>query len=197
MPYPPIHASFLPYRPIVLALPLFLMAAAPIRAQAVAEGLQAGEVKELLAQGYTAEDLADLVLRDHYTSHDGALVHAFFRQRFGGIEVFNGDIAVHRKASGEVVALHTGAVRGLSGRVNTNAPSITAEQAMDRVLGREGIFVEGFQRLGHAPERMRWSFSGIAEVTGSVHVQLLYLPVDERVVLVWEVEYQRTDGRHW
>ncbi len=183
--------------PSALVLSLGLTATGPLWAQSLAEGLRSTEVKELLAQGYTAEDFADLVLRDHYTSRGGALVHTFFRQRFGGIEVFNGDIAVHRKASGEVVALHTGAVRGLSGRVNTSAPSITAEQAMDRVLGREGVSVEGFQRLEHAPERMRWSFNGIAEVTGSVHVQLVFLPLGERVVLVWEVEFQRIDGRHW
>jgi len=47
--------------------------------------------ERLLTEGYLPEDLSDLVIQDDYrTAHNG-LRHLFLRQRWQGIEVWNGD----------------------------------------------------------------------------------------------------------
>ena len=187
--------------PVQLFISLVLLFGAPSNAPVLAqdghEGLQVPEVRTLLAQGYTTEDLADLVVRDHYTSHGGALRHTFLRQRHAGIEVHNGDIAVHRDGTGRVVALHSRAVKDLAGRVKATAPGITAMQAMEQVLRAEGLAVHAARQRAGAVDRRQWLFDGVDGVTGEVTVQLLQLPVDDDVLLVWEVEFHRADGRHW
>lgn len=179
------------------ALCMFLLAAVCASAQDGRLGLGEHEIRALLTMGYSVDDLSELTERDHYASSTSGLVHSYYRQRVDGIEVHNADIAIHRKGNGEIVALHAAAMRDVRERVNAQSPGLTAEQAMREVLGREGISMEQAQPLGYEAERKRWSFTGIAAVTGTVGVQLLYLPLDEDVRLIWEVEFERGDGRHW
>lgn len=174
-----------------------VVAAVPVRAQKDAVQMRPEDVTELLSRGYTAADLSDLVVRDHYVSHGGALGHSFFRQRHAGIEVHNGDIAVHRKADGQRIALHAEAVKQLENRVKATEPRSTPQQAVEQVLGGDG-FNAPIGRTGERePDRMRWNFGEMEGLTGPLTAQLMYLVVNDDVVLVWEVEYQRADGRHW
>ncbi|MBK7241741.1 MAG: M36 family metallopeptidase [Flavobacteriales bacterium] len=152
---------------------------------------------ELVPKGFTPQDLSDLVVRDKYSSHNGAVIHTFLRQRHGGIEVFNGDIAVHTKQNGELIALNNGAVKGLAEKVNSVTPSFSAEQAMSQVLQREGLTFSTTQLDKHDPDRKRWSYIDVASTDGPINVQLMYLAKDQEVFLVWDVEFQLPDGSHW
>ncbi|MCB0790461.1 MAG: M36 family metallopeptidase [Flavobacteriales bacterium] len=180
-----------------LLLILGLWSVDPAGAQSKISALGATEVEQLLADGYTVDDLSELVVRDRYVSHSGAVQHVFFQQRHAGIEVFQGDIAVHRRADGHLIAMHAQAVRDLARRVNTTTPVLTPDRAMDVVLRREGIEPEPAPEVEYAADRSLWTFRGMPTVYDEVHVRSVYQPVGEAVLLAWEVEFQLRDGSHW
>ena len=150
---------------------------------------------ELMRQGFHASDLEGLLTKDHYT--DAGITHTFFRQRWQGIEVWNGDIAVHELANGELLRLNAGAFTALEKRVNATEPAISADAAVGIVLahtmpgskipdlvstedgGRRAVF-EG-DGLGHEP----------------VVAQLVFQPVGDRLHLAWNVNHYTPDGSHW
>jgi len=86
------------------------------------------------ASGFQEADLADLVVKDHYTSVDLGITHTYLRQRHQGIEIWNAEIAVHQRADGSVVAIHNGAYASLAERVNASAPVVSGEAALATVL---------------------------------------------------------------
>lgn len=63
-----------------------------------------------VGNGYKAEDNADLVVKDRYRDpHSGVEHNTLLNRRWHGIEVFNGDIAVHQAVDGRVIAMNNGA----------------------------------------------------------------------------------------
>jgi len=176
---------------------LVLICSSPLIAQQIDPVIGKVVQRELLSKGLTARDMDDLVRMDRYSSHNGALVHTFLRQRHNGIEVFNGDIAVHTRPNGELIALNNGAVMGIAEKATSKDPSISAQQAIGSVLQREGLAFSSARLEDHDGERRRSIFTGISSTYGPVIVQLMYLPLNEKVFLVWDVEFQLPDGSHW
>src|SRR5436190_17378996 len=102
----------------VMALGLLLRAAG----QAPAERARAIALESLLQQGFSAEDLGDLIVKDDYASTASGVRHIYLRQRWQGIEVWNGDIAVHLNSDGGLLTMNNGAWSHMAKRVNTTTP---------------------------------------------------------------------------
>ena len=64
---------------------------------------------QLLAEGFTAADLDELLVKDSYVSSGNGVRHTYIRQRWQGIEIWNGDIAVHQASDGSLLKLNNGA----------------------------------------------------------------------------------------
>ncbi|MEZ4734445.1 MAG: M36 family metallopeptidase [Caldilineaceae bacterium] len=80
--------------------------------------------------GLTEADLADVVVKDHYvTSHNG-VTHLYLRQRYRGIELFNGDMNVTIDRNGQVRNVASRFVPDLANRVNTTTPTLAADKAI-------------------------------------------------------------------
>jgi hypothetical protein len=73
-------------------------------------------------KGFSAEDLADLNIKNSSISDNSGLSHTRIRQRWQGIEIFNGDIVVHLRPDGSVLKIDNGAWSSLAKRVNATAP---------------------------------------------------------------------------
>jgi Fungalysin metallopeptidase (M36)/Fungalysin/Thermolysin Propeptide Motif len=150
---------------------------------------------ELIRLGFAEEDLGELVVKDDYTS--GGIQHVILRQKWQGVEVWNGDIALHRNASGALIAFtHTAEPRMLK-RVNAIAPQVSAEQALGTVLATtmpgsplpEALSTEDQGRI------VRFDGSTLGEQP--VEVKLYLLPVGDALRLVWNVNHYTPDGSHW
>jgi len=151
----------------------------------------------LQARGFTAEDLQDLELKDQYRSGHNGVRHTFLRQRWQGIEVWNGDIAVHQAPDGRVVALNNGAFDHLAKRVNAVTPVLAPEAALALVLNKDGVRHAVPSLTGTDPAHQRWTYDGAAFSDQPVTVQLVYQPVNEQLHLAWNVSYYLPDGSHW
>ena len=152
---------------------------------------------ELIKGGFLDQDLIDLVAKDDYrTAHNGVR-HQYIRQRWQGIEIWNGDIAIHRKANGEVVRMNNSARPYLAKQVNTTTPIITAQQALATVLSRTlpGVSMPGL--VGTTNEGRTFTYDGSATGGIPISVQLYLVPHASQVLLAWNVNHYTPDGSHW
>ncbi len=158
--------------------------------------LPASVTERLVTDGWLPEDLGDLIVHDDYrTAHNG-LRHLFLRQRWQGIEVWNGDIAVHMNAGGTPVKVNNGAWSRLAKRVNTTVPLISAETALMSVLRKNGI-AERPVHTAYDAGTFEHTFVGDAFSGEPVKVKLCFQPVREKLLLAWNVSHYTPDGTHW
>lgn len=153
--------------------------------------------ERLVGHGYHAEDLADLVVKDQYTDSRTGVQHTYLRQRWHGIEVFNGDIAVHQTADGRVFKFNNGAWPFVAKTVDADKPAISAEQALATVLGKDMPGARVPQLIAADDDGKLLIFDGSAFGNEPVKVRLMYQPLDGRLRLVWNVNYYSPDGAHW
>ncbi len=183
----------------ILAPLCFFIAVYPIISMAQADGGDlAGIVRQrLVGHGYVQEDLADLVVKDHWVDQPSGAEHTFLRQRWQGVEVFNGDIAIHRMADGSVFKFNNGAWPYVAKTVDGTTPSITPEQALATVLYKDlpGSRLPGLVTSADAGRKL--TYDGAAFAGEPVKVQLMYLPWGGKLHLVWNVNHYQPDGSHW
>ncbi|HRH38479.1 MAG TPA: M36 family metallopeptidase, partial [Flavobacteriales bacterium] len=176
----------------ILALVL-LSSALLLNAQKLHEKVAA----ELRAQGFHEADLNDLVLKDNYKSDHNGVTHTYFRQRWQGIEIWNGDIAVHTLPNGEVVKVNNGAYTALEKRVNATVPIITAEAALASVLSKTMPGVRTPQRIATEEGGTLVLFANDDFVGEIVSAQLVYQPKGETLRLAWNIRHYVPGGTHW
>lgn len=173
-------------------LPLVISAAA-----ATAQTLPEKLATELMKQGYHASDLSELVVKDSYRSAHNGITHQFFRQRWQGIEVWNGDIAVHQMPDGRIIQLSNQAISGIGKRVNTTTPVVSAEAALQGVLAKNlpGSRIPAL--LNTEQEGRRLVFDGAEFSHEPVVVTLVYQVFHGEPRLAWNVNHYTPDGTHW
>jgi hypothetical protein len=175
---------------LLLSLPAFVIAQRPA-------DLPKQSADELRAAGFLPSDLADLVVKDDYVSEGSGVRHLYLRQRWQGIEVWNGDIAVHTRLNGEVLKTNVGAFAGIEKRVNATAPAITAETAAAKVLSWSFQGRPMPQLLSTEDEGRKAIFDGSAFGNEPVTAQLMFQPKGDALRLAWNVSHYTPDGTHW
>ncbi len=181
------------YLPITLFLLVF---ADRLPAQKRPAQLPPSVAELLINEDWLQEDLDDLVVQDDYRTLHNGLRHLFLRQRWQGIEVWNGDIAVHTNGSGELVKLNNGALSRLAKRVNATVPVLSAEAALAAVLRKNGIN-DIPSHLAYDAEAMEHTYVGAAFSGEPVKVKLVLQPEREKLMLAWNVSHYTPDGTHW
>lgn len=151
----------------------------------------------LVDKGYKAEDLADLVVKDHYRDARNGVEHTYLRQRWQGIEVFNGDIAVHQASDGRVIAMNNGAWPYCGKTAERPEPGISADQALATVLRKDLPEATIPARVSTGDGGRKLVYDGTAFDGEPVNVQLMYLSDGKALRLVWNVNYYQPGGAHW
>ncbi len=152
---------------------------------------------KLVGHGYVQGDLGDLVIKDQYQDAHNGVRHTYLRQRWQGVEVFNGDIAVHQAADGKLLSMNNGAWPYAGKTAEAPGPAITAEQALGMVLAKDGVRVPMPGRIAEEENGHVVVFDGTAFNGQPVRVQLMYLPTRDTLRLVWNVNYYEPGGAHW
>ena len=182
------------YRTLLSGLAFGLLL--PSLAQAPRDVARSKAIEQLVQEGFLPEDLGDLVVKDDYASDNG-MRHTYLRQRWQGIEVWNGDIAVHLAADGTLLKLNNGAWSHMSKRVNTTTPVVSAEMALTSVLSNTAPTVATPALVSTEDAGRLMIFDGSALGEQPVRVQLMLLPVGDILRLVWNVNHYTPDGSHW
>jgi hypothetical protein len=150
----------------------------------------------LLAQGWHPSDLTELEVRDRYQGPTG-VEHLYLRQHWQGIEVWNGDIAVHTRPDGRIIQVNNGAWSALERRVNSTTPAITAQQALQMVLARTAPNVPLPALLAVDNSGRRHVYQGDGLGHEPAVVTLVFQPVGDSLRLAWNVNHYLDDGSHW
>lgn len=81
--------------------------------------------------GLTAGDLSDISVSDRYVTQYNGVTHLYLRQRYHGIEVFNGILNINISRNGAVINLGNRFVPNLAQALNTDTPSLAATAAVE------------------------------------------------------------------
>ena len=154
-------------------------------------------VDELHQAGFHTDDLGDLVVKDAYRSKNNGVQHIVYRQRWEGIEIWNADIALHTTSDGSVVRMNNGGYSGVAKRINTTAPSISAERALRDVLAKNVPGLRAPAQIASEDQGRRIVFDNSTLAGTDLVVQLVYQPVGEALRLAWNVNHYTPDGSHW
>lgn len=152
---------------------------------------------ELTKAGFHESDLNDLVLKDSYRSAHNGITHRFFRQRWQGIEVWNGDIALHEMPDGRIVKLSNHAISGIGKRVNATVPQFPAGEALRSVLAKNLPGSRVPDLLSSEDDGRKLSYDGADLGHEPVVVSLVYQVVRGEPRLAWNVNHYTPDGTHW
>lgn len=183
-------------RYVLLAFSLFALLSSVI-AQSKQGRLPAKVQAELLTNGFFPGDLQDLLETGRYTSGHNGVEHLFLRQRWQGIEIWNGDFAVHSASDGRILRMNNSAKTALERRVNATSPAISASQALSTVLSRTAPGVPMPTFLGVEDGGRLHRFDGTFLGNEPVLVKLVYQPVGDGLQLAWNVNHYLADGSHW
>lgn len=150
--------------------------------------------------GLTEGDLEEMVVQKSFVSQHNQTTHIYWRQRLEGIEVYNGDIAVHVAADGSIIAVHNQFVSDLRSRVNSTKPVLTAGQAVQMAAEKLGLSLRAplstVKEIGGEAQAVLFSNGGIS--LEDIPAQLIYQPLDDGTVrLAWDLSIYEPNAQNW
>ncbi len=150
--------------------------------------------------GLTANDIANVVVKDRYVSDDNGVTHLYLRQQSAGIEVYNGDININIMPDGRILNLGSRFVPNLQQAINTTQPTLTAVEAVERAAKSLRLPVTAplvaLNRIGGVAQAVELSNGGIS--LDSIPVQLVYQPLENGTVrLAWQMVLRLANHTDW
>lgn len=173
-------------------------------------GPQQGDTKALAlsyfggrsrALGLTPSDVGDMLLKDDYVTRHNGIRHLYWRQRIGGIEVWNADLAINVAADGSIINMHQAFVPDLSSKATVLQPEINAAAAISFAASAIGTNIRAplmlLRQDGGPAQKAIYSGAGIS--ADDIPVQLIYQPVEDgrSVRLAWDMVIRETDTANW
>lgn len=186
--------------PVLWATPSVALAAAPQQRVFQQDPNSAADSRDLLAitlnylrqnrsqWNLTDADLTDIVVKDRYVTAHNGVTHLYLRQRYNGIEVFNGDINVTIDRNGTVLNVASRFVSNLTSLVHTATPKVAASQAIATAAEQLHLQPTGklqvVENLNGPAQELR--FTDAALSTQTIPAKLMYQKqTDGAVRLVW------------
>ncbi len=144
----------------------------------------------------TSSDIADLVISKEFYSKKSKITHVYVNQRYQGITIFNAISSVAIKDN-VVFYYANNFIAGIDQRINTTAPQLNAQTAIQRVastlnLGFIGN-IELLEQNGH-----KFLFSGGSLSKSQIPVELVfYQTLEGDLKLAWDLSIHTVDGKNW
>ncbi|UYZ62723.1 T9SS-dependent M36 family metallopeptidase [Hymenobacter weizhouensis] len=141
------------------------------------------------ALGLKPADVSDPVVTNSFTDEHSGVTHVYLRQRYQGVEVYNGVADVHLAPTGRVVGLNSRFVSNAAVLARPATPALTAEQAVGaaaRALAMAAPSGLRVQKAGTPAAGLEFTNGGIS--LERIPVKLMYLPMPSgELRLVWDV----------
>ncbi len=150
--------------------------------------------------GLAAADLDDMVVSDNYVTRHNGTTHIYLKQRFEGIEVFNGLVNINVARDGSIINLGNSFVANLADKVNARSPILNDREAIQRAAQHYGLTATSELSLvdykGGADLAATYSPAGLSR--DEIPSKLVYMPLaDGSVRLAWETTLQLVNGTDW
>ena len=149
--------------------------------------------------GLNASDLEDIVVTDRYTSAHTQVTHLYLRQRYQGIEIFDGNMNVNVTADGRIVNMGLDFVVDLAAKIGSTTPLLTPEQAVSTAAGELGLAVSRPLRPLVQPDEpagaVMMSNGGIS--LQPIPARLVYARLGDFLRLSWSLQIYEQSAKHW
>ncbi|MEM6963852.1 MAG: M36 family metallopeptidase [Bacteroidota bacterium] len=143
------------------------------------------------------EDISNFRLSDLYTSKHNGVTHVYLQQQHAGIDVENALINVNVMPSGKILNMGSRFVANVSAKVNTTEPSISPEDALQKVLFKFAWHDNPDLMLKERVSEQYFIFENEGLALEPLKVKLVYAEQENRTVkLVWQVNYYAPSGDH-
>lgn len=174
----------------------FLTEAAPDLPPAEVASRFLAEFVEML--GLSPKDLEGMEVTDQVFSRNTGITHLYFRQRLGGVPVYNGQLQVHVSREGRVLLVNNDFLPDLEESVNASEPQIGAAQAIEAAALQLGLETRAQLRelavYTDAQQIRRFLAPDLS--LEPIEARLFYLLVGSEARLVWNFQIWTVDHDH-
>ena len=183
-----------------MALALALAApglAAAQQGTPVAQALASFAAKAKMQNRLSAADVAAPYVSSSYYDASTGLTHTYLQQRVNGLVVYNATGAVHTDQNGKVVFFSQDFVAGAAALAASATPAISAEKAIESAARSLALpRPVALHRVveARAADGIVFNKGGISE--NDIPVRLMYVRVNDKLVLVWNVTIAQLDQQH-
>ncbi len=146
--------------------------------------------------GYSAGDLKELVVSDHYTDRNTGRTYTYLQQTSKGVPVYNA-IAPVIFANGTAYGLKPPFVANLSSKVNTTQPALSPAQALTAALSHIEKSASFSAPVLVSGSSMKYTVSVPSVLSSPSEISLVLVPSEKFVRLAWNVTLDLKDGSHW
>lgn len=149
--------------------------------------------------GLTEADLADLIVTDRYVTQHNGVTHLYLRQRYQGIELFNGDVALALDRNGQVLYSTSRFVPNLAQAVNATTPTLSASQSILGAATQLHLPFTGSLQVVEAAKgpAQATQFSGAGLARSPIVAKLMYhRQPDGTLRLAWNTQLKPLERDH-
>lgn len=149
----------------------------------------------------TDTDIANLLVKNQYTSAKSGITHVYFIQSYEGIEVFNAIINVNVMRDGSILNAGNRAISNLGVAVKSTQASLTATQAVEAAASSLGLTLS--EPLSILEPTSSEPSQAVVLSTGGISLEpipakLVYQPLENGDVrLAWDVSIYLLDAQNW
>ncbi|MBI1760403.1 MAG: M36 family metallopeptidase [Acidobacteria bacterium] len=136
-----------------------------------------------------SDDVAALQVARRYQDAHNGLTHLTLQQQLDGIEVFQGELALHIARTGEIVALSGEALPHIETLANARKPHLSAVEALRLAAAEAEVELSDTVSLKVQPQgaAQKQTFDRALGFARDVEAQLVYFPLThEQVRLAWQ-----------
>jgi extracellular elastinolytic metalloproteinase len=140
-------------------------------------------------------DLQNLYIDSEYFTKKTQITHVYVGQQYQGIKIFNAISSIAIK-DGAVFYMGNAFVKNVSERINTVSPTISKEQAIEKVARHFNLEkINGFKLLSST--KNKYVFDKGDSFLENIPVDLVYTFVNqEELRLSWNLSIYTLDGKH-
>ena len=148
--------------------------------------------------GFTQADLGSWIVKSNASSRNANSWYYYLVQTHNDIEV-NQTIANVQVSENKVVVNNSRFIKNLHNKINAEAPSISAEQAVQKALDYQGLYASFDSKvLSFDKVKQVYTFAKTDDLQSDIKVNLVYEKKSEtEVVLTWNVILDFKNGQHW
>lgn len=152
---------------------------------------------QLLLQGLSPSDVEETVITNQYTTKHNGVTHVYFRQKYNGIEVFNGVGSIHLKNQ-QTVAINQSFINDIATKTQSLKTNVTANTAINATANHLALVVPSTMGKTSLPlVDYKVSISDASVSDEPIKVQLYYYELDGNVKLAYNTNWLDNKTNNW
>ncbi len=144
-------------------------------------------------------DLTDVIVTDQYQTKHNGLIHLYLRQRLDGIEIDGANINYNILDDGSIASFGGQFYKNIDQKISSTNPTFSQKQVLQYALSELGIEnnlpLEIIESHGGNDQKVVFDKGDIS--LENISVRLIYVPVDEKLKLAWELSVYEKSADNW